>query len=278
MRVKSNASTFAVVNFLALCLLCSCGTENVAGGSGAGNPGKTTVSIIAVATAPCSTTTAIPSLAKKALLNELPVRDTINKLYRVENAHVFVRRIHFVVDPKDKEQLFLTSVAPPLRKDPESVILDGPFTFDAINGSSDPLLGSLILPDANYKGLRLVIENGPAKNSIFLSGTFVYKDTLHKFKFDLPLTLNMDYDNDGTSVHISGSDSTDVRIVLDASKWLWNVNIESCLDSHSLTFDSTGTLVIDGKFPAGTPGDVISKKIKENIMQSGKLKVKQVKL
>jgi hypothetical protein len=266
MRTSSFAYTFSLLSFLALCILCSCGTENVAGGSGAGNPGKTTVSIVAVPNAPCSTISAPPSLLKVALLNELPVLDTVNELYNVNKSHIIVKRIHFVVDPIDKERLASTPIDAPLRKDLESVILDGPFSFDALNGNSDPLLDSLILPDANYKGLRLVIENGPKNNSIFLSGTFVYKDTLHNFKFDLPLTLNVAYDNYGSLLHISGSDSTDFRIILDASKWMWNVNIKSCLDSQSLTFDSTGTLVIDGKFPPGTPGEEISKKIKENIV------------
>jgi|GEM_PF-2204580 len=276
MRKVLKSYLVAVATCVFAGILASCGADSIAGGAGAGNPGKTTIAIVAreKGAAPCVSGAV---LTKPGVADALVVTDSSNNVFTVENSFVIVKRIHFVVEPKNKEQITNAAVCSPLRKDAESIILDGTFTFNAMNGTCEPPVGALTLPDADYKGVKLVIENGPEKNSISLSGTFIYFDTIRRFNFDLPLTVNVTYENDGEAVHISGADSTDIRIVLDASMWLSNISTDACIVSQGAAFDTTGIFVLDGKVPAGACAE-IPKKISENIIQSGKLKIKQIKV
>jgi hypothetical protein len=252
-------------------ILCiHCGTSSIAGGAGTGNPGKTTFGIIAQDTLPAL------SLSKSLDANDIIIPDSNNAIFKVTSSFIIVKRIHFVYDPADKPKIDAITLIPPLHKDGSSVVLEGPFTFNTITGISDSLFGFVLLPDANYKGVRIVIENKPDKNSIFLSGTFRHMNNDYRFRFDLSLNVSVNYDN-ASQVYISGTDSTDIKIVLDASKWLSNINIKNCLTSEPSPFDSSGTFVLNGKITEGVCAE-IPRRINDNIIQSGRLKVKQVKV
>lgn len=264
------------INTLVL-LLCACmiffihcGTSSIAGGAGTGNPGKTTFSIIA------QDTLQTASLSKTLDINNIIIPDSNNAIFNVTSSYIIVKRIHFIYDPADKPKIDAMTLIPPLHKDPTSVILNGPFTFNTITGFSDSLFGFVLLPDANYKGVRIVIENKPDKNSIFLSGTFRHLSNEYRFRFDLSLNVSVNYDNT-SQVYISGTDSTDIKVILDASKWLANININNCINSQPSPFDSSGTFVLNGKITEGVCAE-IPKRINDNIIQSGRLKVKQVKV
>jgi len=269
--VTKRIRTLALM-FLCACInLCiHCGTSSIAGGAGTGNPGKTTFGIIAQDTLQAA------SLSKAFEVNDIIIPDSNNTIFNVTSSFIIVKRIHFVYDPAEKQKIDAVTLTPPLRKDATSVVLEGPFTFNTITGFSDSLFGFVLLPDANYKGVRVVIENKPDKNSIFLSGTFRHLNTDYRFRFDLSLNVSVNYDNNA-QVYISGTDSTDIKIILDASKWLSNINIDNCLNSQPSPFDSTGAFVLNGKITEGVCAE-IPKRINENIIQSGRLKVKQVKV
>lgn len=262
----------SVLLFLCACtILCiHCGMSSIAGGAGTGNPGKTTFGIIAQDTLPAV------SLSKSLDISDIVIPDSNNAIFNVTKSFIIVKRIHFVFDPADKPKIDAMTLIPPLRKDDVSIVLEGPFTFNTITGISDSLLGCVLLPDANYTGVRLMIENKPDKNSIFLSGTFRYLNNEYRFRFDLSLNVPVLYDNP-SQVYISGTDSTDIKVILDASKWLSNINIGNCINSQPSPFDSTGTFVLNGKISEGVCAE-IPRKINDNIIKSGRLKVKQVKL
>jgi len=247
-----------------------CGTSSIAGGAGTGNPGKTTFAIIA------QDTTQAVSLSKSFDAIDIIIPDSNNAIFNVTKSFIIVKRIHFVFDPADKPKIDAITLIPPLRKDDASVVLEGPFTFNTLTGIPDSLFGFVLLPDANYTGVRIVIGDKPDKNSIFLSGTFRHLNNEYRFRFDLSLNVSVNYDNT-SQVYISGTDSTDIKVVLDASKWLANINITSCINSQPSPFDSTGTFVLNGKITEGVCAE-IPKKINDNIIKSGRLKVKQVKV
>ncbi len=251
-------------------LLIHCSGSDVAGGAGTGNPGKTTFSIVA------SDTVAANQLFKSVNNGEIVIPDSMRNYYNVDSFNVILRRIHFVFSPEDKQWIDDIKVLPPLRKDPSSIVLEGPFTFNALTGIPDSVFGTVLLPEANYTAVRLVIENKSNNNSIFLGGTFSYLGELHTFKFDLSLNVSVTYEND-KGVYVSGNDSTDMKVELDASKWFANVNIGDCINSQTSPFDSNGVFVLNGKISDGICAE-IPKKIKDNIVSSGKLRIKQVKL
>ncbi len=264
-------STFGLLLLCACLTLCiSCGTSSIAGGAGTGNPGKTTFGIIAQDTLQAS------SLSKDLDITDIIIPDSNNAIFKVTSSFIIVKRIHFVFDPADKPKIDAMTLIPPLRKDNESVVLEGPYTFNTITGISDSLFGFVLLPDANYTGVRIVIENKSEKNSIFLSGTFRHQNNDYRFRFDLSLNVSVNYDY-SSQVYISGIDSTDIKVVLDASKWLANININNCINSQPSPFDSSGTFVLNGKITEGVCAE-IPRRINDNIIQSGRLKVKQVKI
>jgi hypothetical protein len=268
------ANNIVIIMFFACSLLpiIYCTGPDLAGGAGTGNPGKTTFAIVARDTI---TTT---SLQKSVSAGEIIIPDSSKKIFHVDSFSVILRRIHFVFSPEDKSRIDEISVLPPLqieRKD-SSIVLEGPFIFNALTGIPDSVFGTVLLPDANYKSVKLVIENKPNKNSIFLGGTFRHLDKIHKFKFDLSLNASVTYENE-KGVYVSGTDSTDMKVELDASKWLANINITGCINSQATPFDTNGVFILNGKISDGSCAE-IPRKINENIVNSGKLKIKQVKL
>jgi hypothetical protein len=266
------ATNIVLSMFVAVCLLSFifCSGPDIAGGAGTGNPGKTTFAIVA------RDTTANLLLQKALDDGNILIPDSSQNVYHVDSFSVIIRRIHFVFKPDDKNRIDEVSVLPPLRKDQSSIVLEGPFVFNAITGIPDSVFGAIMLPDAHYTAVRLVIENKSEKNSIFLGGTFRYLDKIHRFKFDLSLNVSVTYEND-KGVYISGTDSTDMKVELDASKWFADINTEGCINSQPTPFDANGVFILNGKIVDGVCAE-IPRKINENIVGSGKLKIKHVKL
>lgn len=271
MKKACEKTIAAIVCCLIAGLVFTCGNAPVAGGAGTGNPGKTTFGIVVEEDTCC-----VPPALLKALRGEdVSITDADSNEFDVTGSFIIVKRIHFNVEPKEKERLAEVTVLEPLRKDAGSVVLDGPYTFNTITGAVEPPIEPFMLPDMNYKSVKLVISNGPSKNSVYLQGTFSYNDSIHNFCFDLSLNTEVTYES-SSAFYISGQDSTDLRIALDASLWLADVYTDACIGSRSDPFDSTDTFILDGKI-TDTTCTMIPQKIKDNIVRSGKLKVKQVK-
>ncbi|HEX2959337.1 MAG TPA: hypothetical protein VHO70_21060 [Chitinispirillaceae bacterium] len=267
---KTTEILYVMLVTCCLPLFIYCSGSDIAGGAGTGNPGKTTFAIVAR-----DTVTAL-QLQKSLDVHDIVIPDSAKNFFHVDSFYVILRRIHFIFSPEDKPRIDAINVLPPLRKDVSSVVLEGPFIFDAISGIPDSIFGAVLLPDANYTAVKLVIENKPDKNSIFLGGTFWYLGEMHKFRFDLSLNVSVTYEND-KGVYISGSDSTAIKVELDASKWFANINIEGCINSQASPFGSGGVFVLNGKIDEGICAE-IPRKINDNIVKSGKLKINQVKL
>jgi hypothetical protein len=247
-----------------------CTGPDVAGGAGTGNPGKTTFAIVA-----CDSPATLP-LQKTLDADEIIIPDSSKNIYRVDSFFVILKRIHFIYSPEDKPRIDAMKVLPPLRKDPSSIVLEGPFRFNALTGIPDSVLDAVLLPDANYTGVKIVIENKGEKNSIFLGGTFRYLGEMHAFKFDLSLNVSVTYGN-APGVYVSGSDSTEMRVELAASKWFADIAIDDCIGSQTSPFDSNGVFILNGKIDTGSCAE-IPRRINANIVNSGTLKIKQVKL
>lgn len=274
MKLPDLLRTLFTCGVLTLAMLQQCGTAPVAGGAGTGNPGKTTIAIVAEQVLQDSSGAA--SLLKTQSSEDFSITDADSNAFEILTSSIIVKRIHFNVEPKDKEYLREVSVIAPLRKDAGSVILEGPYTFNTLTGTTEPPIEPLLLPDANYKSVRLIISSGPIENSVYLAGNFTYKDKQHYFRFDLSLDANVTYEATD-AIYISGSEVTELKITLDASQWLKDVYSDICISSRSVPFDATDTFFLDGKI-TDTTCTIIPETIKNNMVKSGKLKVKQVKV
>ncbi len=251
-------------------LLYSGCSLDYAGGTGGGNPG-TKVSIVA-------DTGAERSKDNREYDTPLPIQDESLVLY-AHSAQIVVQRINFILDDSEKNDSLLSTYTGPLTILDDSVFLEGPFLFNALNGSCEPPFDTVTLPEAKYKGLKLAILNNDSAfmegYSILFSGDFVLDDEKHNFSIKLsneddikPFLL------EGPPVLINEDDSTEFRVTLNANHWLDYMDLKvDYLDDGTITFDPiSGDLNIDKSVDANIYKD-FNKAVRLNIMKSGSLQI-----
>ncbi len=256
---------------IALSILQTGCSLDFAGGTGVGNPsGHTMVSIVA--------DTGVGS--QPAISDDwyLPIKDDSLVLF-ANTAFIVVQKINFILDENEKDDSALNAYTGPLAIQDDSVILTGPFVFDALTGTSDFLFDTLTLPVAKYKGMKFIIENDDSTlmegYSIGLSGEFTYNNTLRKFSIKLSNEKDIrPYLIDGPAVLISQDDSTEFRLTLNADHWLDDMDLKTdYLDDGTIAFDPvTGDLTIDKTIDANVYKD-FNKAVRLNIMKSGSLRI-----
>jgi hypothetical protein len=264
-----------------------CSNNNLAGGTGAGNPGGVTaVSIIAHSDQSENPVDPMRWLLPEGYIGNadgipytpLIIYDEGNLLFTVTTAVLKVNTIHFVLaddEPLDIEKL-LKDFSAQLSSDSESIIYKGPFTFDALNGTSQPPIDKLQLPEARYRGLRLMMgsfDNITTTSLIYnvtLEGTFTYKDTLRYFSIRVLIDQNRLYKNPGPPFQISAKNTTRFMLLLNAAHWLDYINFKQMLDDNILKLNSQGNLVVDENID-DAPYKDIKKAIRSNIPESGVL-------
>lgn len=240
-----------------------------AGGTGVGNPSSNTmVSIVADTGVVRNRGDDIP----------LPIKDDSLILY-ANSAYIVVQKIYFILDDKEKYDSIINTYVGPLTILDDSVILDGPFVFDALTGTSEPPFDTVTLPEAKYKGLIVDIENDDTTfmdgYSVILSGDFTYNNLKRNFSIKLSNEKDIKpYLIDGPAVLISEDDSTEFRLTLNADHWLDDMDLKTdYLDDGTIAFDPvTGDLNIDRTIDANVYKD-FNKAFRLNVMKSGSLQI-----
>ena len=244
---------------------------DLAGGTGVGNPsGHTVISIVA--------DTGVGTEPSVNNNQYLPIRDDSLVLF-ASTAFIVVQKIYFILDENEKDDSVLNAYEGPLTIQDDSVILEGPFVFDALTGTSNFLFDTLTLPETKYKGMKFIIENDDSTlmegYSIGLSGEFTYNETLRNFTIKLSNEKDIrPFLIDGPPVLISEDDSTEFRLTLNADHWLDYMDIKKdYLDNGTIAFDPvTGDLNIDKTIDANVYKD-FNKTVRLNIMKSGSLEI-----
>ena len=161
--------------------------------------------------------------------------------------------------------------------DSNTIILDGPFIFDALRGTSVPQT-SFNLPDGLYKYAGLYI--GPDDTSgiinksflefqIVITGKFTYLDTLRDISIYILCNEERIFHAADSGVELTGEDSVDLIVGLDEQGWLDSINIKGCINNGVVYLDEHGNLSIYDN-PSGTGPDAqLAARIRNNIFQSG---------
>ena len=233
-------------------LWASCSVNDLASGTGVGNPGITKVSIRAAENPDTTALNILPSVK-----NEITSIDKGGLLFTVTAITINVEYFRFLTADEQKAE----------------IPLNGPFIFDAISGQPTPEIKNFFLPTGKYAEMRCYITN---KNSTTvpyafeLSGYFDYKNQKHEFRFKLESRELAAYKYKGPAFTINAEDSTLFSLILNADLWLKKVDIGASLDNSSISLDPSGDLIFDNT-TTGQEYDKIKKSIAKSIIQSGYL-------
>lgn len=284
--MKNNRIYLCIAALLPLIIQIGC-SNNLAGGTGVGNPGGTTVvSIVAH-----SDQSENPVEPMRRVLPEgyavnpgqipstpLLIYDEGDFLFTVTTATMMVNTIHFVLEDDETVDMakLLMDFPGQFSFDSKSIILKGPFTFDALTGTSLPQFDKLKLPEARYRGLQLMMgkyDNTSTVSLIYnvtLEGTFTYKDSLRRFSIRVLIDQDRLYKNAGVPFQISSNYTTTFMLLLNAAHWLDYIDFKEMLDEFAIKLNSQGNLIIDENIDTG-PCQTIKKAIRSNIPESGVL-------
>jgi hypothetical protein len=268
-----------------------CGGLNqvqIAGGSGAGNPGGTvsvalsmtvdsmvTQSSVAIDTADTSTTDAT---AKSAFT----VKDMAGLPVSITGVQINSSDLRLVVDDREDPGRILDSInnrPSYLSSDSSSLIINKQFSFNCLKGTPDSSVPPLKMPVARYIGVELNFnQEAPSqtdtewRSKILITGSFVYNKQLRNFTVDINRTFSPVYPFAGGVFTLSKVDTTHLEIRFNASQWFHRVDFKQCLDQKRLVFGPNGTLFISSNSMATSVLDIESQ-IRTDFINSGKLVV-----
>lgn len=275
--MTANRIQYCMLAFLVsiFVILCNCSlNDSMAGGTGVGNPGNTTVSIIAdtgfVITD--ESRNASPS-SNKILPQQLPITDMDSLTFLASSILMTVEKIYFVLDNKENGYDLLAGLnETPFTCDKQHIILDGPFVFDALTGLSTPSFDSIQLPEAKYTGIKLhILDNSSLEgHAIEVAGTFLYKDVIRTFSIRMEENLLALFKYKGPAFQITKGDSSNFLLVLNADQWLQYMSVKNYLDNDLIVLDQNGNLTVD-KTTNTDPYKEFTKAFKLNIIRSGTL-------
>lgn len=222
-----------------------CGSDT-ASGTGVGNPGKVTVSILA------------DTVNTRAIPRKLTIVSTDGLPFTITEAFLSVEQMSFISD----EGTF---------------VKEGPYKFNALTGNTEPEIKYDDLPYTTYYGLDFVVEiDKEAVNtySIILNGTFVYKEQTREFSLNLNIFGNTSdhYDIEGGSAIVDEESFNIFKIDMEADNWLNHIEFKQHLNEGNLSLNSDGNLIVDSESGSQIYRSLAAQ-VKQNIFKSGKLSI-----
>ena len=273
--MTANRIPYCILAFLVsisvILFTCSL-NDSMAGGTGVGNPGNTTVSIIADTGFVITDDSRSASTTSNNILpQQLPIMDMDSLTFLATSILITVERVYFVLDNKENGYDLLAGLEEtPFTCDKQHIILDGPFVFDAMTGVSTPSFDSIQLPEAKYTGIKLhILDNSSLEeHAIGIAGTFLYKDAVRTFSIRMEEDLHALFKYKGPAFQITKGDSTNFLLVLNADQWLQYMSVKNYLDNNLIVLDQNGNLTVD-KTTNTDPYKEFTKAFKSNIIKSG---------
>lgn len=272
--------------FIVMCIHCgSAPNDALSGGSGAGNPGGlTTVAIVIDSISTLGKTLVGPqtqSGPSDSANYRFQISDASGMPMLVTSTAIVVHTINFTLDSTEDPALLLQQFNSQLQPDSADIALTGPFTFDATNGRSNPSIDTLRLPEARYTGVKLILDTkdigqpGGPQSLFQIGGTFYYQGETRTFIIRLKMGRILSFPYSGPGIVVIHNDTTHLTISFNTQEWLNNVNIKTFLDNGQIALEPDGSLLIDGNGGGGGPGQSIEGNIRNNVISSGRLEVKQ---
>ena len=242
-------------------LMCST-FNDLAGGSGAGNPGGTvTVALKAEVSIGTAKTTAGEFREQKSDTSNpepLVVTDKAGLPLYISEIAFSCADFRFMLDPSEDAGEILRSFNDPsslLSSDKRSLILGGgPYLCNGLTGEMQPAIGTLRLPVAKYTGIMLcfkdnrnVFAHDTFNNELFyISGTFPHYGKFCRFIVDIDHSFNSFVHFAGGIFTLSDSDTTHIELRFDAEKWFKSIDLKKAIANKDLQFNPNGDIVIGG--------------------------------
>lgn len=214
-----------LIMFIAAALLCNCG-KDVAGGSGAGNPG-------AVATLSIQAIDSSTALARTVALSTLTIPDAAGAQFRLDTALIRVDSI-----------IFITKGNVP------DTALYGSFTFDLISGTVFPPL-TVHLQSALYEGMDIYVNTDDSLlHDITLAGLSGINAMPFHFGIDYnqETVIHQRFPND-SAMPLNDADSVRLIVRLPVSDWFSGIDFAdsmAIMNNHNELDTSDGVIAIDG--------------------------------
>ncbi len=292
-RMRYRYITIALVCLFPL-LLMSCSSNSgsaISGGTGTGNPPAGVASSVMMI---ADTAEEGEGLEKSIIessgdvdsiisslevpVSPFPVFDEDSMEFTVDSAVITAGRIYFVTEDTPDTSL-LDTLSSQLRYDNQGMYLEGPFVFDAIEGICGTAFDSLYLPEAAYKGLKLLsggsageVEMDSDRPALRISGTFEHDDTERSFIIRLSWESLEEYLLETAPVQLSDKNESLFLLEFNARKWLDSVNFQGALSSGDIGFDENGDLLIEIDNRNGAVKGVEAQ-IRRNLLKSGSLRI-----
>jgi hypothetical protein len=284
----------------ALLLFAGCSSHTqVAGGSGAGNPGGT-VSIamsvqlatsaakIAAITGPADNDCDDSAPGNVDAVSSITASDQGGTSIILTDILLSGVTIHFMVDSTQSPAQLLSGMRSPpsdLSSDSNSIILTPAGTFDALKASPDSSASSVTLPIARYTGVKLVfpqvndsgsqLENDTTDNQILMKGTFTYYGQVHPLNIRIAYPqgpYKQNYAFDGGVFTLSTADTTHLELRFNANQWFTGINVSKSLGNGQYSFDNNGALNITN-FSSRSPVAQAGASVAADFLASGKLTI-----
>ncbi len=252
-------------------LVLNCGFQQVAGGSGAGNPPLATVALAVKAN----------SISKTGLMKTLigsirnpdgtfTIKDSVGNNVTLRKIEALVEGIDFTLPIAIHCDNFRVSEC----MDGEFFV-PGPFIIDLLTGKSQPTLAKIKIPPGVYKkiGFELIKSDTdtqgayiPTLQNIIIRGKIGADSGIGRmFKIALNLRDGLDF-LDSTGIKLRTDTVNTVFLGLVVDKWLQGTDLRKCVDSAVVT-DTGGAALLEGdNFCLG-----LGKRIRQNIEFSGGL-------
>ena len=220
-------------------MYCSLGPTH-AGGAGAGNPATLAMIADGVDT----------TISRDTIPVTLPICDSSCMRIEVNGVFVLVQYASFPV-PDDFD-----SIPEPLYYDSSAgeMILDGPFLFDVLRGTSAPDI-HFHLPNGIYEYIKLHIahDSGTSVNDfnelmkgyqILISGKFTYEDTLRNINIFILSDTTVQFHALDNGVAVFNTNFVKLIVGLNEQEWLDSISIKGPIKKGDVFFDSEGNLTL----------------------------------
>lgn len=248
-----------------LLLFCTGPSEpELAGGSGAGNPGMVAFRVVADDGHAQSDTTGLAKVldGPTPRARALNISDDDSLAFTVQEAYLVVDGISFVGSNG------ADTVA----------VAGGDYQLNLLDGNAEPKLDSILIPEGEYSSIALEVKPSSGKGwSVHLGGTFVYNDSVRPFLMQFPFSHMLTADAEGGGIVPGDGATKELTVELNAARWLRGVELGKCIRTGAIELEPDGSLRLIGPLhPSGPPSvggpcRSIEATIRRNIVSSGRL-------
>jgi hypothetical protein len=267
-------------------LIMDCALNELAGGSGAGNPGGTvTVTLraeVSVGMAKTAPGEFYEQISDTSSTSPIVVTDKDGLKLTISEIAFSCADFRFILDPTENAGEILRSFSdrsPLLSFDDQSLILNGgPYLCNGLTGRMQPEIDTVRLPVAKYTGIMLSFSDKGSffsrdtfgRQLFYISGTFLYYNKLCRFVVDIDHGFNPLIPFAGGIFTLSTGNTTHIELCFNAAQWFKSIDLKKAIATGDLQFNQSGELFIGGRCNDST-NQKIEFAIQNAFIASGKL-------